>query len=384
MKRATHFLLCLLFVSLAAGCGSSNDEFVSTGSSGGGQSVAPATLRLDFNQPDGGTSLPPGTTTLVVRGFDANGALLFGPLPLDRPEDDVLSLSISPSVTLLEIDAAGQALQQSTTGQVLASFVVRVQLQSGQTQVVVVSGSDGASGATGDTGPTGATGDTGATGPTGDTGATGATGPTGATGATGATGDTGATGATGDTGATGATGDTGATGVAGSGTIFVSGGPASMSTILGGVNNTVAVFPLSGSGISGITPSGGTIDLTTQPSLAGSSIPRDGTITSISGFYTLNLSQNLVATTVTLTVQLYSSPTPNNIYTAIPGAVVTLAPPLTGAVPIGTVSNGITTGLTIPITAGTNIIAVVRADVTAGIDKAVPINGTVSIGVGMQ
>ncbi len=56
---------------------------------------------------------------------------------------------------------------------------------------------------------------------------------------------------------------------------------------------------------------------------------------------------SLVGSTVTITAQLYSSTVPNNLFTPIPGAIVTLAPSLTGILSIGNISNGITTGLNI-------------------------------------
>jgi hypothetical protein len=53
-------------------------------------------------------------------------------------------------------------------------------------------------------------------------------------------------------------------------------------------------------------------------------------------------------------------------------------------VSIGTIANGITTGLAIPVTAGTNLIVVYSADVTAGIDVATVITANVGAGVVIQ
>ena len=91
------------------------------------------------------------------------------------------------------------------------------------------------------------------------------------------------------------------------------------------------------------------------------SMPRDGTITSIAAYYSNTVALALVGTTVTITAQLFSSTTPDNTFTAIPGAVVTLAPPLTGVVALGTISSGITTGLSIPVTAETRLLMVFSA-----------------------
>ena len=74
---------------------------------------------------------------------------------------------------------------------------------------------------------------------------------------------------------------------------------------------------------------GATLDLTggTGINLDESfSLPEDGTITSVSAFFSATSALSLVGSTVTVTAQLYQSTTPDNTFTAIPGAVVTLAP----------------------------------------------------------
>ena len=229
----------------------------------------------------------------------------------------------------------------------------------------------------------GDTGATGATGTAGATGAPGATGPTGATGigSDGATGATGADGVAGATGATGADGATGSTGAPGAGAMFSSssGEPATATTIIPGDSGTVAVLPLSGStSESNVSVVGGTIDLTGITT--GQPVARDGTITSITGFSSITVAQALVGTTVTQTISVWQSTTPDNIYTPIPGAAVTLAPPLTGILAIGTISSGITTGLSIPVTAGTNLI-VVYSTTAAGVSLINVTTADVSAGV---
>ncbi|WP_308018569.1 hypothetical protein [Bacillus sp. SRB3LM] len=61
---------------------------------------------------------------------------------------------------------------------------------------------------------------------------------------------------------------------------------------------------------------------------------------------------------MTITAQLYSSTTPGNIFTPIPGALVNVALALTGAVALGAISNGITTGVSIPVTEETRLLLV--------------------------
>ncbi|MEK4476676.1 exosporium glycoprotein BclB-related protein [Paenibacillus sp. FSL R7-0048] len=250
--------------------------------------------------------------------------------------------------------------------------------------VTGATGSAGATGATGTAGATGATGTAGVTGATGSAGATGATGSAGVTGATGTAGVTGATGSTGATGATGA-GVTGATGATGSGAIipYSSGLPVAMTTVLGGLLNTSSAVGF-GSSATNISITGGTIDLT---GAAGTllnfafSVPRTGTITSMAAYFSATASVSLVGTTVTITAQLYRSTTPNNTFTAVPGALVTLSPPLTGLVALGTISSGNTTGLSIPVTVGERLLLVFTSTVTAGIDVATTVAGYASAGV---
>ncbi|MGD0032307.1 exosporium glycoprotein BclB-related protein [Paenibacillus illinoisensis] len=252
-------------------------------------------------------------------------------------------------------------------------------------------GETGATGAPGTTGVTGATGAPGSTGVTGATGAPGATGVTGATGAPGSTGVTGATGAPGTTGVTGATGApgttgvTGATGTAGAGAIipYASGLPVALTTVLGGLLNTSSLVGF-GNSASGVSVNGGIIDLT---GAAGTllnfafSASRAGTITSLAAYFSTTAGLSLVGSTITITAQLFRSTTPNNSFTAVPGAVVTLTPSLTGVLALGTISSGLTTGLSIPVAAGDRLLMVFSASVTAGIDVATTLAGYASGGL---
>jgi BclB C-terminal domain-containing protein len=233
-------------------------------------------------------------------------------------------------------------------------------------------------GAAGATGPTGAAGATGASGSNGAAGATGGTGPAGATGATGTPGAGGATGATGVTGATGSTG------AAGAGAMFASssGTPAVATTIAGGLIGTVTVLPLSGStSLTGISPIAGSIDLT--GAAAGQPLARDGTITAVTGFASTTVALSLVGTTVTQTISVWQSTTPDNVYTPIAGTEVVLAPSLTGIIAIGSVSSGILTGLSIPVTAGTNLI-VVYSVTSTGVSLINTVVGHVGAGVSIS
>ncbi|WP_276311026.1 exosporium glycoprotein BclB-related protein, partial [Paenibacillus silvae] len=194
-----------------------------------------------------------------------------------------------------------------------------------------------------------------------------------------------ATGATGETGATGDTGATGVTGATGSGAIipYASGLPASLTTVLGGVLNTSSLVGF-GSSTTGITISGGVIDLTGSPGTLlnfAFSAPRAGTITSLAAYFSTTAALNLIGSTVTITAQLFRSTTPDNSFTAVPGAIVTLAPALTGVLALGTISSGLTTGLSISVAASDRLLMVFSATVTAGIDVATTVAGYASAGL---
>jgi BclB C-terminal domain-containing protein len=138
-----------------------------------------------------------------------------------------------------------------------------------------------------------------------------------------------------------------------------------------------------GSNLPGIAAASGTISLLGLTNFAFS-MPRDGVITSLAGYLSISAGLSLIGSTVTVTAQLFQSTTPDDTFVAVPGAVVTLAPPLTGLISIGDVSSGITTGLNIPVTAGTRLLLVFSAEVTEGLDLAAAIAGYASAGLGIS
>lgn len=175
------------------------------------------------------------------------------------------------------------------------------------------------------------------------------------------------------------------TGATGSGAIipYASGLPAVVTTVLGGLLNTSSLVGF-GNSATGVSVTGGTIDLT---GAAGTllnfafSVPRAGTVTSLAAYFSTTAALSLVGSTVSITAQLFQSTAPNNTFTAVPGALVTLAPPLTGVIALGTISSGLTSGLSIPVTAGTRLLLVFSAAVTAGLDVATTVAGYASGGV---
>ena len=166
---------------------------------------------------------------------------------------------------------------------------------------------------------------------------------------------------------------------------FASGLPIAMTTIAGGLSGTSSLIGF-GNSATGVSVIGGAIDLTGGPGILlnqAFSVPRDGTITSLSAYFSLTEALSLVGTTVTITAQLYQSTTPDNIFTAVPGASVTLAPAFTGVLGEGTTSNGITTGLSIPVTAETRLL-LVYSSTAAGVSLINDVAGYASAGLSIR
>ena len=133
-----------------------------------------------------------------------------------------------------------------------------------------------------------------------------------------------------------------------------------LTSIAGGIAGTPAFIGF-GTSAEGLTVLGATIDLTGGPGIAineAFSAPRDGTITSMAAYFSTTVALALVGTTITITAQLYESTTPDNTFSPVAGTAVSLAPALTGVLGSGTMSNGIVTGLNIPVTAESRYLMV--------------------------
>lgn len=195
-------------------------------------------------------------------------------------------------------------------------------------------------------------------------------------------------GPTGPQGLPGPKGKPGTPGTPGIGAIipYASGVPSTLTTVLGCQLNTGSIIGF-GSSASGINVASGSIDLTGADGTLlnfAFSVPRDGVITSITAYFSTTAALNLTKSTVTVKAQLYQSTAPNNIFTPIPGAIVKLSPSLNGVINTGTILNGITTGLKIPVKEQTRLLMVFSASVTGGPDFASTIVGYSSAGVAIS
>ena len=163
---------------------------------------------------------------------------------------------------------------------------------------------------------------------------------------------------------------------------YASGAPAVMTTVLGGLLNTGTVLGF-GSSATGVTALGGFIDGTSLINMAFT-VPRAGTVSSISGTFSSTAAVVLIGSTVTIRGQLYQALPGTNTFVAVPGATVDMAPAATGVISVGTVSSGTTALAPFPVAAGTRLLLVFSASVTAGLDIATVITGYVSAGVGID
>lgn len=177
-----------------------------------------------------------------------------------------------------------------------------------------------------------------------------------ASGAPGATGPTGPGGVTGAAGETGATGEAGGGGAGAGGVIpFASGEPVVLTTVGGGLD-TGAVVAF-GASASGVTVSGGAVDLTGAPGAVLDMAwiqPRPGTLTSLNAFFSNTAAVALGGVVATVHVQLYASG--SNLFVPIFGASVDI--PFTGNVVLGTFGQAAVDGLNIPLNEGTRYLLV--------------------------
>lgn len=176
-------------------------------------------------------------------------------------------------------------------------------------------------------------------------------------------------------------GPTGPTGASGGSAIipFASGEPGELVHVLGGLLDTGMLVGF-GSSLEGVDVGSGTIDLTGAvgfPTNMAFSMPRDGTLTQLSAFFS-NVLEVLLTDDVSVDVQVYRSTTPDNVFTAIPGAVVQMLLPA-GTIVVGGVFSG-TVPLAVDVSNQDRLLLVARLTVP-GTDVAVSVTGYVSAGL---
>lgn len=248
-------------------------------------------------------------------------------------------------------------------------------------------GRDGQDGQNGRDGQDGAPGRDGRDGQDGQDGQNGAPGRDGTNGTNGIDGKDGAPGQNGANGTNGTNGIDGKDGAPGNGAMigFSSLSPVTMTTVLGGLANTLAIVGPNAFAI-GILPVANVIDLTGGAGIAlnvAPSMARNGTITAITAYFSNTAALSLLSSTITVTAQLWLSSTPSNSFVPLAGVIVTL-PSITGTIAIGNFIKGSTTGLNIPVTIGTRYMLVFKSSVSSGIDIASTVVGYVGGGIAVS
>lgn len=160
---------------------------------------------------------------------------------------------------------------------------------------------------------------------------------------------------------------------------FSSSTPIQMTTLVGGLAGTAYALGFGGSA-TGVTLSGTNIDASIQPIVAFP-MPRNGTITSISAFFSLTVAVALLGS-ATVQVQLYQAAEMDNLFTPVPGATVSLFP-YSGFVSIGMITTGQVNGLAIPVTAGTRLMLVFSVS-SPGSPFVIPLIGSASAGIAIN
>ena len=166
---------------------------------------------------------------------------------------------------------------------------------------------------------------------------------------------------------------------------FSSGLPVTLTTLLTGLSGTTGLVGF-GNSASGVSLVGGNIDLTGAGGTLlnfGFVAPRAGTITSIAAHFSTTLALALIGSTLNITAQLYTASSGSNVFAPIPGASVSLTPSLSGILTIGTVCTGISSGLSIPVTAGNRYLLVYSAS-ASGLGPANTLVGYASAGVNIN
>jgi BclB C-terminal domain-containing protein len=159
-----------------------------------------------------------------------------------------------------------------------------------------------------------------------------------------------------------------------------------MTNLLDDIAETVSLLGFGSSAIGVTLIDGNTVSLSGTPGLLlnmAFSMPRDGTLTGITAYFSLVtgvLGLLLDESIVTIIAQVYTSPTPDNTFTAVPGAFVVLTPTLTGTLFTGAISFGSNTELSIPLTAQTRVL-VVFSITSEDLAIIVPVTGYASAGL---
>ncbi|MGG2056881.1 exosporium glycoprotein BclB-related protein [Lysinibacillus pakistanensis] len=151
--------------------------------------------------------------------------------------------------------------------------------------------------------------------------------------------------------------------------------PVILTAVLGGAIGTVSMVGF-GTSIPGVTLTGTNIDLTAATGTEAFSVPRAGTITSISASLSATVAVTLTGT-ATVRAQIYRAVAGSNVFSPTT-AFVDLAPALS-TIAVGTITFGTANVVPVPVAAGdrllmvfsitsSGIVATVTGNASAGIN----------------
>jgi len=148
-------------------------------------------------------------------------------------------------------------------------------------------------------------------------------------------------------------------------------------TLTGLAGNLVGTVAEIGFGfnVPGLTLIGGSLDLAGLTNLAFT-MPRDGTLTDLNVYLRVTAALALLAD-INFTVQVYQSTAPDEIFTPIPGAEVTIVLP--GNLIVGQIFSA-SASFNVPVTEGTRLLLVASATSLL----AVTLEGSISAGLAIS
>ncbi len=162
---------------------------------------------------------------------------------------------------------------------------------------------------------------------------------------------------------------------------FASGSPISITTNSFGNPATVALLGF-GNNISGVTPVGGNIDLATVSNgNYAFSMPRDGTIKSISMFFSTTSGTTVGGSFANVNAQLYMSSPPSNFFTPVASTLINVFYP-PGPIAIGTFSYN-WNALSVPVTNQSRLLLVFSISNPGGFVPLV-MQGSASAGITIE
>lgn len=165
---------------------------------------------------------------------------------------------------------------------------------------------------------------------------------------------------------------------------YASNVPVTLTTITGGLVGLGSLIGF-GNAVSGIGLTAGNVDLTGGTGIninLGFSVPRNGTLKSITGFFSNTAALSLIGTSVIINAQLYSNDGTSNLFVPVPGGSVSL-PAISGTIAIGTTRNAIVNGLSIPVNAQSRYILFFSCT-ASGLSLINTIAGYASAGVSIE